>query len=265
MACTCAFLLITNFLLIAYAVHRNRMLWWERRATCRNILQLAQLIDKRKKDIPIVFVLTCTATPQNNIARLYQRKAVDRISTYTASLTAWLDTGVPVVILDNSGFAYSHLAAKVKPGMHEILAFHESETEYAKVLVGERDKGVHELYAIRYAYDKSVLLQRANFIVKVTGRFFVPEMRTATTPLCLADCPFLAVRQNSKNWCQIVGCRWDAFGHVFGANSHMKNPYVERLYRDRILSFSTSEVFVLPKLRIPKTPQGGRLQDLEWL
>jgi len=229
------------------------------------MLQLSQLIDVRKKDIPIVFVLTCTATPQNNINVLYQRKASDRISTYTAALTAWLDAGVAIVIVDNSGFAYSHLTTKVKPGMHEILAFHESETEYAKVLVGEGNKGVHEFYAIRHAYNKSELLQRANYIVKVTGRFFVPEMRTATAPLCLTGCPFLAVRQNNKNRCQIVGCRWDAFGFVFGVNSHIKNPHVEDLYRDRILSFSTSEVFVLPKLRIPKTQEGGCPRYLEWL
>ena len=35
-------------------------------------------------------------------------------------------------------------------------------------------KGHHELYAINYAYNNSKIIKTCDYLIKITGRYFIP-------------------------------------------------------------------------------------------
>ena len=121
-----------------------------------------------------------------------------------------------------------------------------------------RNKGAHELASIRVALARSALIRTAQphtWIVKVTGRFFVPGLETHL--LGPAARGFIAVRQADPNSCQLVGCRLGASEGLFRGTTRPETD-AEITYRQRLReSWAWDKVLVLPKMPIAQTKGGG--------
>jgi hypothetical protein len=261
----CVLLLLTAFAIVTTSsvlATRTRSIntLHVKRHLYNNVLDAAALVNtsmQHEHRRGVVVLLTCTAQPQGNIRHLAQTKSSDRIAAYDTSLTQWLtQTDFPVVIVDNSGYAYPNVKELVNPDVHEILAYEEKDAPHAAGLQSCEHKGIHELYAVQYAIKNSAIIRRASFVIKVTGRFFVPGLGRVCRERGVGDdAAIMALRQKNKGLCQIVGCRWDAVPHVFA--SRVFDDYVETDYRDRMNVFPSKNILTLPKLRIPRTREGG--------
>lgn len=201
------------------------------------------------RDFRVVILLTCTAYP--NSAVLKQRKPSERIRTYETSIKKWLEQGsFPIVVVDNSNYVYT-----LRHENLEQLPLDEHTDPMSAYVRNKSDKGEHESNAIRYALQHSKFLQRARYIVKITGRFFVPDLGLALQNVE----NYNVIRQNDTNKCQIVGCRYTDCDYIFEPfivyKSNIKS--AELHYKWKIDGYPKDKVLQLPVLSIPATMEGG--------
>jgi hypothetical protein len=159
-------------------------------------------------------------------------------------------TPLDIVVIDNNGYQFTELnnVKKKYSNRLELISFVESEQPDADYLKNEPSKGRHEFYAIDYARRHSKLLQSATLIIKITGRYFIPNLHLLLKEVGEID----AVRQNDPERCEIVGSHIKHANTIFHKISN--EWHVENVWRDRIKSIKN--VFILPELKIDPTPQG---------
>jgi hypothetical protein len=82
------------------------------------------------------------------------------------------------------------------------------------------------MYAIQYAYANSIFLKQAIYIIKVTARFFIPELEfyLKTIPLNY-DC----IVQHDIDRCEMIGVHVKHFNTIF--NYKMCSDHVETYYK----------------------------------
>ncbi len=74
-------------------------------------------------------------------------------------------------------------------------------------------KGQYECHSINYAFKHSNLLKKADYIIKVTGRFFPIELETVLYKNLHNNIKY--IRQKNINKCEIVGCHKSCFNKLF--------------------------------------------------
>ena len=208
----------------------------------------------------VVILLTCTVFIKQDIASMVQRKPADREHTYRTSIRKWLtQTPFRIVVVENSGFDMSAgwlgFDAGIYEQRYESMHFDGEKDEDTSYLRSNTSKGLHELAAINKALTQSRFIVQAPFIVKVTGRFFVPDLYSALKSHD-SSFDFNALRQQNGDECQIVGCR-PCFAEILfhaDADTHVERSYKERLSDE---SWTQNKVLVLPAMRIPRTLTGG--------
>jgi len=205
-------------------------------------------------------LLTCTVNVGSQVGNLYQKNKKDRLGVYLKSIRRWLnETALTVVVVENSGYTFPELKHERKKFCRrlEIITFLEGNHTHAAYLSTATSKGWHEFYAINMAMRYSCVLRKSDFIVKVTGRYFVPGLEAI-----LRSKPqnIKALRQSNPQRCEIVGASIVEFGKVFYYRT-MKD-IVEFEWEERILAYDSKDVLTLPELTIPSTPQGGTLDTV---
>jgi len=196
-----------------------------------------------------VILLTATARVHQNIHCLTQRDADERVSGYVTSILQWLsETSLPIVVVENSGYDFPQVPRSRRL---EVLSFKESDQPDAAYLQGASSKGKHEFYAIDYALRNSRFLSRCGFVVKVTGRYFVPQMEGI---LAAMPAGTSALRQQDPGRCEIVGASAAAVPTVF--HKYAEDNHVEDVWRRRLDGLG-GHVLSLPSLPIPATRAGG--------
>src|SRR5687768_16371414 len=113
----------------------------------------------------VTVVLTCTVTPQFDVA---QSNPDERVKEYTASIARWLDhlrIKDQLIVVENSGFDMRHLLPHVQRGPNvDIL---QSDVPADADL--RRGKGWLETLMLRTASTYA----RSGVMVKITGRLDV--------------------------------------------------------------------------------------------
>jgi hypothetical protein len=147
----------------------------------------------RDSEKPILPPLMLTATIQvrTDIRSTPRRDTGVRLNDYKISLRQWLgDSAVTsVVFVENSGFDLSNLEdiARSFPTKHvEFLSF--NCPTFNGALGG---KSLGEMLCFEYCLAKSEVLKSASRFLKVTGRYYVPNVQSLLT--LLADRPELDV------------------------------------------------------------------------
>jgi hypothetical protein len=204
----------------------------------------------------IVVLLTCTVRVKPSITELKQTSAAEREADYRASINKWLtNTAFKIVVVENSGFNMSPSWLGVDGGVgvdrYEAILFDEARDKDAPH--GNTSKGIHELYAINKAFASSKFIAAAPFVVKVTGRFFVPGLQAVMRGLSR---DVRALRQSNEDECQVVGCRPEIAPILFNQQA---DGFVERSYKARLqdVRWTKNKVAVLPPMPIAKTRTGG--------
>jgi len=208
-----------------------------------------------------IILLTTTIHTQHKLA-LREINSLERILTYTNSLSRWLEnTNFRIVVVENTGHTFSewnHWRENYQDRL-EIIYFRESELEEASYLVGNNSKGASEMFAIHYAYMHSKWIRDENFVIKVTGRFFIPGLEAFLQSVDINQ--YDGLTQKNKDRCQMVGASISQFPIIFNQYLINKNGqydgHVENIYKERMESFSQDRILTCPDFEIEPTLEGG--------
>jgi hypothetical protein len=214
------------------------------------------LINNKK----IGIILTCTVNTGSNIRVVAQTNSDQRKKMYIKSIKKWLDTtNFVIVVIENSGYSFPELSNYITKykDRFEILSYIESQlpkNDY-DILKKDPSKGTHEIYAINYAYNWSKLLKDCDFIIKVTGRYFIPDLIKYN----FNGIDF--VHQNNIQRCEIIGCNKKYFDYLFNKkldyiDNEYDNDMIEVIYRRRIERINKNNLR-LPLMEIEPTTTGS--------
>ena len=128
----------------------------------------------------ITLLLTTTVKVQSQVSWLKQKDGEERKKMYEEIIGLWLEkTNLNIVVIENSGYNFENLKKKFKKYINrfEIISFSYNQIPKVELemLNNFVAKGQHEIYAINYACQKSKLISESDFVIKITGRYFVPN------------------------------------------------------------------------------------------
>ena len=204
-------------------------------------------------------VLTTTVNVHPNSS--FQVDKVERINTYVTAIRKWLAfTGFNIVVVENSGHAFDELKSEsnVFKDRFEIVTFNQvEESNFKEDQMHLRCKGGLEIESIHYAYNNSSFVKKSTFVVKITGRFFVPYFNEYINSIDVDNCDGLKQFFNFR--CEIVGCHIKNFHNIFNRNLFCENGiydyHVENVYEYRFSLYKN--IITCPKFRIEPTQRGG--------
>jgi len=199
-------------------------------------------------------ILLTTTVNVHQVPFIHQKTKEERLETYLKSIRQWLATGLPIVVVENSGYSFPEL----KDTRAEVITLNCAESQpflNLKNAFRLNDKGIYEIHSINYACYHSYHIKHSTHVMKITGRYFIPSLEGI-----LKNLPYdtKAVRQRNPTQCEVVGCRKDYINTVFSyilLDKHKKiTGIVEDVYNYRI---SLLPHVVLPFMPIEPTKRGG--------
>jgi hypothetical protein len=215
----------------------------------------------------VLIILTATVNINLNKDFLFQINQKDRINTYVKSVLNWLKhTKFNIVLIDNSGYEFNelHIEKYTYRDRFTVITFNESKLSEAQYLKNNRSKGASEIFAINYAYNyinknKYDLehISRKLFVIKVTARFFIPELESFLSTYNLDE--FDCLTQYERDRCEMVGSHYKNFSDIF--NIHLINEYnqydehIERIWKMRTSKYKN--VLICKTFKIEQTQRGG--------
>jgi hypothetical protein len=170
-------------------------------------------------------------------------------------------TNFPIVVVENTGYTFEEWNIWKEQYKHrlEIISFRECDLENANYLKDNDSKGASEIFAIEYAYLHSKMIREYSFLIKITGRFFIPDLESFLSMYNLDL--FIALNQHDIDECQMVGVHLKYFYMVFYPVLLDKDgryqPHVEYIYKERILGISPDKIIRCPSFPIEPTLGGG--------
>ena len=189
----------------------------------------------------VCIILTTTVYPQNK-SFIFQKDPISRIKSYTKSIQQWSQsTTLPIFVVENSGYQFVE-----QPKGIQFISYNESEI--FPQLAKNDSKGTSEMYSISYA--KQFLPKDCTFVIKITGRYFIPNFEKYIK--CIHGYDILC--QNNYTRCEIVGCHFKNFDIFFNVSPDLDN-HIEFLYKKRVYKFD--KIYHLPIIPITPTPMGG--------
>ena len=205
-------------------------------------------------------ILTSTVNVKPYIFCMYQIDPNERKNTYLKSVLQWLhETNFNIVLVENSGYNFDELnnEKEIYKNRFEVITFTENNLEEANYLKGEPSKGASEMFAINYAYKHSKLIHLSNFIIKITGRFFINELEEYLSQFDLNN--YDCLTQQNTNRCEMVGSHYKNFVDIFNLklinNNNQYDGHVESIWKLRTSKYNNN---LLCKLfKIDKTQRGG--------
>jgi hypothetical protein len=218
-------------------------------------------IEKFQNSEQVSIILTTTISINSKINLVHLKDTETRKDIYIYSIKKWLsDTKFNIIIVENSGYLYPELDNEKEKykDRFEIISFNGNELEEAKYLVNNSSKGAHEFFAIDYALKNSELIKKSKFIIKITGRYYIPDLEDYINSLNIFE--YYALHQYIQFYCpkcEIVGCRSDYANYIFDKEIKFNNDIVEYEWNHRMNKLDSNKVLTLPLFKIEPTRQGG--------
>jgi hypothetical protein len=192
----------------------------------------------------------------------------DRINTYLKAILRWLnETNLNIVLVENSGYKFEELQEELEKhkDRFEIICFNEKEVDGAQYLATDTSKGASEIFAIQYAGINSVLVKKSNFIIKITGRYFIPDFEGYLKEFNLDN--YNGLTQFCKDRCEIVGSHIKNFRNIFNERLCIGTPsdiayeeyysHVESVYKYRFSLYDNNTILTCKNFTIEPTQMGG--------
>jgi hypothetical protein len=197
---------------------------------------------------PVHILLTATLNININKTCMFQLNKTDRKNAYLKSIKNWLEiTNLNITLVENSMDDFPELEKIKENPRFEYITYDEKKYKDAYDC---SSKGISELFAIRYAYHHSERLQKANYIIKITARYFIPELESYLKSIKLSDYECLV--QHDIDRCEMVGARHDFFDTVFKYSTQYD--HIEDYYKS---TASSLKRLVCKKFFIEPTQRGG--------
>lgn len=204
-------------------------------------------------------ILTSTVNVNPSKDWIFQRDSSLRIQTYLKSILQWLTkTNFNIVLVENSGYSFDELNHEKQFYKHrfEVITFNELILQDALYLNKNNSKGASEIFAINYAYLHSNLIRSSIFIIKITARFFIPELESYLSLFNLND--YDCLTQQNRDRCEMVGSHFNHFSDIFNIHLIHNNQYqghIESVWKFRTSNYK--KVLVCKTFTIEETQRGG--------
>lgn len=220
------------------------------------------------KDICII--LTSTIVVKQNKVGLFQKNKEERLISYLKAIKQWIEnTNFRLVLVENSGYLWPELSQYIDQYANRfiICSFNEDLEKGAEYLKLDQSKGCSEMFAIDYAYNNVPLVKSSKYILKITARYFIPELEEFLQNVPLEKS--VAIRQNNENRCELVGCLPNFFDRVFYKYALDKDGnrqgHVENVYKYRINSIKSEKnlILICKEFAIEPTIRGGVNKNYE--
>jgi len=202
-------------------------------------------------NISIILTTTVNVTKSS-----FQVDKNERILTYVQSIKKWLyNTNLNIVVVENSNYYFKELQneEEIYKNRFEIFTYNEVPTNELHL----KSKGGSEISSIHYAYNNSKLIKNSTFLIKITGRYFIPQFEEFITNIRINE--YDCLKQHFKHRCEIVGTNIKHFNTIFNKNLLLANGkynvHVENVYEFRFSLFK--KIIVCPIFNIEKTQRGG--------
>jgi len=199
-------------------------------------------------------ILTTTVHVSSSTATQIDKN--ERIQTYIKSINQWLlKTNLNIVVVENSGYSFDELANYIDFYKYrfQVITFRQ-ENDGRKLLTS---KGGSEISSIHYAYHNSSIIKSSQFIIKLTGRYFIDELEDYLSNYNLNNYDTLS--QNNQSRCEMVGTDQNNFFKIFSDDLIDKSGnfqcHIELVYEYRFSLFSS--VLRCKVLNIEPTKCGG--------
>jgi hypothetical protein len=204
----------------------------------------------------VLIILTTTVYIYDNKYYIYQKDPKERLNIYLKSINQWINTGFNLVIVENSGYTFPEFKETDKL---QIISYKEKDIPECSYLLENKSKGASELFAINYAFKNCKFKNQSNFIIKVTGRYFIPYFENYLTSFLTKNCQFEIICQNEPKRCEFLGCSRHSFNRLFNISLEQNDKricnHIEDLYSERINTFD--KVLICKKMQIEPTQHGG--------
>jgi hypothetical protein len=179
---------------------------------------------------------------------------------YVSRIKQWLyETNLPIILVENTGYTYEELNEEKEKfkDRFEVISYVESELESAAFLKGNPYKGASEIFSIQYAFENSSLCKVADFIIKITGRFYIPDLENYLKGFDLSQYDVLFQNNVGRRRCEMVGCNKNIVGTMFNTDligeDGQYSGNVEDIYHYRYSLFEKKihcpEFYIEPTLR----------------
>jgi hypothetical protein len=208
----------------------------------------------------IVIILTSTVRVNVNKIYLHQTDSSERLKIYLKSVKEWLyKTNFKVILIENSGYTFEELnyEKELFKDRFEVITFDESEFELSKWLVKNNSKGESELFSINYAIKNSKFIFPDTFIIKITARYFLPELEEYLNRFKLNE--FDCLVQHNQDRCEMVGSNYKNFEYIFNQDVLNDLPlfcgHIESIYTYRTGKYKN--LLICKEFQIEKTQRGG--------
>jgi hypothetical protein len=138
------------------------------------------------RDGRVIVLLTACVNP-GNVVNVVRRDPDVRAGDYSRALRKWIRVNEidGVVFCENSGADLTPIKELATAVGHtaqvEFLSFNGQDFDPSL------GKGFGEMNIIRYAIDHSQLISDSQFVVKVTGRFFITNIRSIVRAIRRSD------------------------------------------------------------------------------
>lgn len=121
----------------------------------------------------IVILLTACVNPRGMVYTVLQ-DSDERKNQYITSLQFYLThTSCHIVFVENSNSNFSDMFTEyIKSGRLEFFCFDGNNYDRTK------GKGYGEALIIKYAYDHSTSICKANYVIKITGRLIISNIQS---------------------------------------------------------------------------------------
>jgi hypothetical protein len=242
-------------LLYKYSIHNTYYQEWVKSRLIPNNPEKKDCIEYQND---ATIILTTTVTVQPHKSFIYQTDKYERLNTYLYAIRQWLEkTKFKIVLVENTNYQFDELKDELSKykDRFEILSYHESELSRYNEIKDSAPKGISEMHAINYAFDNSNIINNSTFIIKITGRYFVPELEEYLYGFDLKKYDCLSQSKNGiyKNQCEIVGCNKQIFKTFFSVDN--VQPHVENTYAERCSAYEN--VLTCKVFNISPTQMGG--------
>jgi len=201
-------------------------------------------------------ILTCSVHTGPQIDCLHQRDPNTRKNLYIRSITNWITkTEFKIIVVENSGEFFPELNSLIEKYKDRLEFFSINDYDQFPHIRDHRSKGIHEICAIDYAIEHSSLIRSCNFVIKITGRFFIPGLESFLSKKDSKH--FEALRQSDPSRCEMLGCHLSQINNVFKPSLDPGDPYdfMEQVWKNRIDSIP--RIIQCPLFPISSTPRGG--------
>lgn len=231
------------------------------------VLELAAKKSSVVYENNVTIVLPCSVTRHSKVLERKfdgQHNPDERKESFLKSIRSWLKyTDLKILVIENSGYTFPELAEEKETYRErfEMVLYNQNDLPEASYLKEDKSQGHHEMFSILYGCKQSRLVKSSKFVIKITGRFFIPNFEDFLSGYDLTQ--YKALRQNRHLNCQIVGCHVDEIPMIFNKRcfyrdelAHCQNDYVEILWKERIDSFPEDKIITCPVFMIEATTAG---------